>query len=807
MPFRAMAFSLCLAFAAPSAWADKEWYAHYDEAQKLIARNKCKEAILSLREAQKLKPRSALYVQTYGVQFVDEYVPYYWEGVCRLRLGEYSKAIDLFKAEEEQGAIKKREKLYQDLRLQRKDAETRNADELRAENVRKARDEVTRLLRESEDFYKAGRLQEALTPLVRAQVLAEVLDPDAHQKIIERQKKIAAEIADAKDKREQAERNEKDLAEGRRLLDSGSPAEARLHFENVLSRDPKNATALQGRTEAEELHRRLTSQQEMENAYGKGKDLFESGQYELAREQLAKADPSNPGHQALLQKVQKIVEGMQQQKDLRSKFETLMAEAEKFLAARKFPEAMVKLVSSLELDPGNPRARERLALAERMTGDEMFEKIFPNQPPILTFIETPGAEVEGGRLALLGVATDDRGLTRLQYRKGDQVVAEQVLDPDRDTGAFPRMFRIEHVFPLDAGENRLTVAALDTRGVEKAETFVVRRRLRFYERTAFWPSMLAGSLSLVGLGFAAQRARRRRALRNRFNPYIAGAPVLDEEMFFGREKLLARIMNVLHHNSLMITGERRIGKTTFLYHLKRALEGDEATDYQFFPVFTDLQGVPEESFFHTIMSDLVEALRPAAETLAALRFKGEEDGYDGRDFSHDVQRVIEELKTRTPKQVKLTLLIDEVDVLNEYSGRINQRLRSIFMKTFSEHLVAVMSGVGIKRVWTSEGSPWYNFFDEIELAAFTREEAEELIREPVEGVFRYQAEAVERILAMSQLKPYVIQKFCIHAVNRMLEEGRMVVTATDVEAVKDMVLFEGRSALPTAPLEAQRALA
>ena len=120
--------------------------------------------------------------------------------------------------------------------------------------------------------------------------------------------------------------------------------------------------------------------------------------------------------------------------------------------------------------------------------------------------------------------------------------------------------------------------------------------------------------------------------------------------------------------------------------------------------------------------------------------------------------------------MKLALLIDEVDVLNEYSERINQRLRSIFMKTFSEHLVAIMSGVGIKRIWNSEGSPWYNFFDEIELTAFTREEAEALIREPVEGVFRYEPEAVEAILACSELKPYVIQKFCIHAVNRMLEE-------------------------------------
>jgi hypothetical protein len=261
-------------------------------------------------------------------------------------------------------------------------------------------------------------------------------------------------------------------------------------------------------------------------------------------------------------------------------------------------------------------------------------------------------------------------------------------------------------------------------------------------------------------------------------------------MFFGRQKLLARMLNVLHHNSLMITGERRIGKTTFLYHLRKALQTDDGTEYKFFPVFTDLQGVTEDDFFHAVMSDVVETLEPSAATRQSLHFASEVDGYDGRDFSHDLQRVIEELKTRTPQKVKLALLIDEVDVLNSYSERINQRLRGIFMKTFSEHLVAIMSGVGIKRTWKSEGSPWYNFFDEIELSSFTREEAEALVREPVDGFFRWEPEAVQAILAHSDLKPYIIQKFCIHCVNLILEEGRTTVRKQDVEAVSRTVLFE-----------------
>ena len=142
--------------------------------------------------------------------------------------------------------------------------------------------------------------------------------------------------------------------------------------------------------------------------------------------------------------------------------------------------------------------------------------------------------------------------------------------------------------------------------------------------------------------------------------------------------------------------------------------------------------------------------------------------------------------------MKLALLIDEVDVLNEYSERINQRLRSIFMKTFSEHLVAIMSGVGHQAAsGTAKAAPGTTSSTRSSSRAFTREEAEALIREPVEGVFRYEPRGRgARSSSCSELKPYLIQKFCIHAVNRMLEEGRTTITAADVEPCATRSLLE-----------------
>ena len=94
--------------------------------------------------------------------------------------------------------------------------------------------------------------------------------------------------------------------------------------------------------------------------------------------------------------------------------------------------------------------------------------------------------------------------------------------------------------------------------------------------------------------------------------------------------------------------------------------------------------------------------------------------YGYREFVLDLRKVIKILKQQSEKHVKLVLLMDEVDELNDYDPRVNQKLRSLFMKSFAENLVSVVSGVEIKKHWEREGSPWYNFFEEIEIKPFGR---------------------------------------------------------------------------------------
>ena len=779
---------LAVALASP-AWAAREWYDYYLQARDHdIPDKRWADCVANVREALRLRPTPGTNLQTYGLQFV-EYVPHYYLGVCLFEQQDYLGATEAFNLAEQQGAIKKTS-LLPELVRRRGEAQAAQAARL----SQRARGEVLRLLESARDLGKKGAWDESLAELAKAEALARSLDAETLRTVQREQERQRAAQTESKDLSTRAQRLEQRLADGERLLQEGKPGEAKVAFDEALDLAPKNPRALEGRRVAEERILASTTRAARRQKLLEGKALFEKQQYEAALAPLgdAAADAADIEARDLLMRTRQILEQLRLQKELRTEIDRRAARAQELMTAGRFPEAQVALQALLALDAAHPHAREQLAEAEKRTGEAIVARWLPNQPPALVLFEPAQPVVDSPTLSLQGAASDDQGVQKVEFRVGGRLVGESV--PESTPLAPARMVPFAHPLPLEPGENDVVVTAIDTGGLSYSVPFKVERRLRFHETKYFIPAATAGALSIVGLGLGAQLLRRRSARKRRFNPYIAGAPVLDDQMFYGREKLTARMLSTLHRNSLMITGERRIGKTTFLHHLKRVLAADDGGEWRFFPVFVDLQGVPEQGFFQALISETVDSLGLRPETRAELRFAPDATDYDARDIGHDLQKVIAELKTRTPRKVKLALLIDEVDVLNEYSESVNQRLRGIFMKSFSENLVAVMSGVGIRRRWKSAVSPWYNFFDEVELSTFSREEAEALVREPVRGFFRWQNEAVERVLELSQLRPYLVQKLCIHAVNRMLEQGRGTVRLDDVDASRAAALLEDEHA-------------
>jgi DNA polymerase III delta prime subunit len=178
-----------------------------------------------------------------------------------------------------------------------------------------------------------------------------------------------------------------------------------------------------------------------------------------------------------------------------------------------------------------------------------------------------------------------------------------------------------------------------------------------------------------------------------------------------RERLIRRILSTIHNNSILLCGRPGTGKTSILLHLKGRLAAAEDPATTFFPVYIDLRGVTEELLFATVADAVLGQLAFAPPSKVA-RFGA---NYGHRDLANDFRAVIRTLAECSPKQARLVLLVDGIDELNHYDPRTTQRVRSLFMAGLAENLVMVAAAVEIDKHWEQEGSPWYNFFEEIEL--------------------------------------------------------------------------------------------
>ena len=149
------------------------------------------------------------------------------------------------------------------------------------------------------------------------------------------------------------------------------------------------------------------------------------------------------------------------------------------------------------------------------------------------------------------------------------------------------------------------------------------------------------------------------------NPYVAGAPVTDKRMFFGREDVFIWIeQNIggqFSDNVLVIHGQRRVGKTSVLKQL-----GNYLPD-KYIPVFFDFQGRTHT----TINKFLYRLAREITRTLArehGIAISRPDSAEFERDAEYFANIFIPQVR-ETLGDKNLLLVFDEFDTLEERTSR------------------------------------------------------------------------------------------------------------------------------------------
>jgi tetratricopeptide (TPR) repeat protein len=785
----AAALFLGLLLAAGPLRADR-WYVHYENAERALADQKWRQAVAELRKALERKADSGSRVRSYGMKVVD-YFPYLKLGIAYHQLGEEPAALEAFDTEERLGAVRKvpaaRRELERYRRLAtdaRRQAGASPAPPAAEETRRRTEEIVRNSLAEARSLEGQGRLQEAMNAL--APGLA--ADP-AHAESVDLMESLRARAVAQEQRQREAEALRGSLEKARTLLARGEAEPAAGLLRTLLAAGPnEEAERLLARAQAAIVAAPAKEPNDgrIEEALAAARRLQAAGQPAEALDRLETVFALDPGNAAASRLRDQLLAARQAAEQSLFLQETLRAAAAHFAGGR-FEEALSAANRALALERGNSAAlgivRQAYAEISRRVLGARPDASAVNIPPAIRFADRR-QDVDGeltevaasADFRLNGVAIDSSPV-KIAFFDADNRPVAGTSTSEAVGEYFITEFSARH--RLSGGANVLTVVATDSAGLSSRSQYAV-----LYQRPWFlapWLLTASGAalgLAAAGLLFSRRRKHRRRRER-KFNPYIAGGPIFDQQLFFGREPLLQRILQTVHNNSLLLYGERRIGKTSLLHQVQRRLEALDDPAYDFHPVYVDLQGTPEERFFATLADQIFETLPVSASGREPAL--GRAGGYSHHDLVRELHGLLKTLRERSPKQVKLVLLIDEVDELNDYDPRVSQSLRSLFMKRFAENLAAVVAGVRIRKEWEKEGSPWYNFFEEIEVDAISPQEAVRLVTEPVRGTFRFAAGAAERIVERSGGKPFLIQRRCLALVQRLHEEGRRTITLADVD--------------------------
>ncbi len=727
---------------AGAAAADP-WYEHYANAQKALEQQDWTVAVQQLNAALEKKGDSGARARSYGMNVV-EYFPYFRLGVAYYHLGQFDAALQAFETEARLGAIAESESAnaeLADFRIRAGEARTAQA----ADQERRIREIVSDSLAESARLESDGRTEAAIAAVDKALAVAPE-DAGALAAMQELREKLAGQ-----QRAQDLERRVSQLVgQGRALLDAGDYEGASTVLGEALYLQPEPGI----------------------------RELLDAANSALQADAEARSEEDRR------QLERRYAE--QQAAELEARIGQLLASADRNFEAGATEASLAEANQVLALQPGNPGALDQIARAYAVINRRLLgTRPGGNIPPALRLVDLREEDEEGERVQV--IRSPDFRLTGIVIDESPVEISVSSVDgaieptlESQSLGDFTLTeFSVEMALP--PGMTSLRLVASDAGGMNSGTEYTVLYRRPLLREPWFQLLLLAAAGVAIAVPLWRSQRRRGELRQRKFNPYVAGAPVMNDDMFFGRRQLVDRIMQTIHNNSLLLYGERRIGKTSIQHQLKRRLLEIDDPYFDFHPVYIDLQGTPQEQFFWTIARDIVEDLAPGLEGLAITETTPA--NYDYRDLLGDLRAVIRELQGRSSKTVKLVLLIDEVDELNEYDPRINQRLRSLFMKNFAENLVAVVSGVEIKKRWEREGSPWYNFFEEIEVRPFNEQEASDLIRKPIEGIFKADADVVQRIISLTGGRPYLIQKLCVALVTRLHEQRRRKMTVADVDAV------------------------
>ena len=250
------------------------------------------------------------------------------------------------------------------------------------------------------------------------------------------------------------------------------------------------------------------------------------------------------------------------------------------------------------------------------------------------------------------------------------------------------------------------------------------------------------------------------------NPFFHYGPIRDLAYFYNRKREVKRLMEMLRKGqSVSITGPRKIGKTSLLFHISRPevmqQHGVDPSRYLFVYFNCEgLGGLKLEEFYALILEQMAGRAAQQGHPLAE----------PGRSISYlEFERI---LRKACDQGLKLALFMDEFELLDgdrDWGGELLAGLRALATKFGIAYLTASQRRLA---AFTGKHSPFFNIFVPLRLGLFDESES----REMVEGSLTkagatFRPEVVSHIVELGGGHPFFLQVIGYSALELQITKG------------------------------------
>ncbi len=273
------------------------------------------------------------------------------------------------------------------------------------------------------------------------------------------------------------------------------------------------------------------------------------------------------------------------------------------------------------------------------------------------------------------------------------------------------------------------------------------------------------------------------------NPYIVGNPIKTKSMFYGREDDFEFIRRKLESGGrsyiIVLSGERRSGKTSILFQILNGRLGDN-----FIPILIDMQtmaGLKNEAEFFEKFA--LETIKNLDDSLKQNKYNfSSQDSSPYKVFT----QLLDDIHRIYPQKNKL-FLIDEYELIETKSDEGSLSLNFIpFLSGILEsdrHISFIFTGS--KTLQERKSSFWQNLFGKSlfrNVSFLSQQDTIRLITEPVKEAITYDDNLLDAIYRLTSGQPFYTQIVGQNIVDFVNEHERTHITLADLEEIVNEIL-------------------